>query len=77
MSKVNYKKGTESTENKNCPVLSFQKYMYISILYTDQSDFWHRPRLVFNQEDEMLYSNSAVGKKTLSSFMTEISKSFS
>lgn len=54
--------------------MSFQKYT--SRLYTDQRDFWHRPMLVFNQEDKMLYSNSAVEKKTLSSFMTEISKSF-
>lgn len=69
------KKVLNLQKNNNCPVLSFQKYT--SRLYTDQSDFWHRPRLVFHQEDGMLYSNSAVEKQILSSFMTGISKSFS
>lgn len=52
--------------------MSFQKY--ISKLNPDRNDFWQRPRDVFNQEDEVWYLNSAVGKNTLSNFMTDISK---
>ncbi|XP_062574912.1 uncharacterized protein LOC134236784 [Saccostrea cucullata] len=58
--------------NSNCPVVSFKKY--IEKFSPDRNDLWQRPRDTFNQDDDVWYMNSPVGKNTLSQFMMEISK---
>ncbi|XP_061190187.1 uncharacterized protein LOC133198049 [Saccostrea echinata] len=55
-----------------CPVLSFKKY--IGKLHPENPNFLQPPKKKKCEEKESWYENVAVGKNTLYSFMTNLSK---
>lgn len=55
-----------------CPVESFLKY--ISKLNPDNEKLWQRPLASFRENDSVWYTKQAVGKDSLSSFMSKLSK---
>ena len=60
--------------NLMCPVSSFEKY--VTKLNDHCIRFWQRPRDTFADSDEHWYCNIPIGEKTLSSFMSILSKEF-
>ena len=62
----------ENPSSPLCPVKSFK--LYFSKLHPDCDRLWQRPKNSFLEEDRSWYYNVPVGQKTLSGFMTKISK---
>lgn len=65
--KFNYFLGDEK-----CPVSSFIKYF--SKLNPGNDNYWQRPKLIYNETDDVWYDNVAVGKNTLGGMMAKISQ---
>jgi integrase len=56
-----------------CPVMSFQNY--VRRLHPSNERLWQRPLDSFSENSPVWYCNSGVGEKTLSRFMSRLSKS--
>lgn len=56
-----------------CPVMSFQNY--VRRLHPSNERLWQKPLDSFSENSPVWYCNSGVGEKTLSSFMSRLSKS--
>ena len=61
-----YETGTTS-----CPVESFIKY--VDHLHPQQTAFWQKPKQNWSVMDEIWYSNSPIGKKTLGGMLAKLS----
>ena len=56
-----------------CPVMSFQNY--VRRLHPSNERLWQKPLDSISENSPVWYCNSGVGEKTLSSFMSRLSKS--
>ena len=59
-------------DSNKCPVKSFKTML--SKLHPQCDSLWQRPRLIFSENDDIWFSNSRLGQKTLASFMPYVSK---
>jgi hypothetical protein len=62
----------ENLWSEFCPVLSYEKY--VSKLNPNCEKLWQRSKDEFCDDDHIWYNNVPVGKKTLGSFMSVLSK---
>jgi hypothetical protein len=64
---------TENRDSPLCPVRSFEKY--IEKLHPENGRLWQRPRESYTENDAVWYTKQPLGKDSLSSFMSKLSKS--
>lgn len=62
----------EKVGSSMCPVASFTKYL--SKLHPDNTALWQQPRDTYHCSHELWYTKTPLGKNTLSSMMSNISK---
>ena len=58
--------------NASYPVQSYLKYL--SKLHRERENLWQRPKDAFYEEDPVWYCNTPIGKNSLASMMTTISR---
>ena len=63
---------TENKDSPQCPVKSFEKLL--SKLHPENNRLWQRPRDTFCENDSVWYTKQGIGKDSLSSFLTKLSK---
>ena len=57
-----------------CPVQSY--LMYLSVLNPKQKAIWQKPKASVRKSEKIWYQNMALGEKSLSNFMPEMSKKY-
>ncbi|CAC5391384.1 unnamed protein product [Mytilus coruscus] len=63
---------TENQDSPLCPVKSYEKLL--SKLHPENNRLWQRPRDTFCDNDSVWYTKQGLGKDSISSFMTKLSK---
>lgn len=63
---------TENKDSPLCPVTSFEKLL--SKLHPDNNRLWQRPKDTFSDNDSVWYTKQGLGRDSISSFMTKLSK---
>ncbi|CAC5391259.1 unnamed protein product [Mytilus coruscus] len=63
---------TENKDSPLCPVKSYEKLL--SKLHPENNRLWQRPRDTFCDNDSVWYTKQGLGKDSISSFMTKLSK---
>ncbi|CAC5369743.1 unnamed protein product [Mytilus coruscus] len=63
---------TENKDSSLCPVKSYEKLL--SKLHPENKRVWQRPRDTFCDNDSVWYTKQGLGKDSISSFMTKLSK---